>query len=150
MELRGLVLEEVIRVYEAYVEDFRRRDKDRKPFEGVFGFHGGPQDYPCHEKFMQDLGEKLKELQSRPIDPVEVAEILRFIYCVAPVRWESEATVYWMLLAAHSLTLELIPKLDTAGARTLYDEYMKQYPRRKRLPVQVKVLDALKRQTKGK
>lgn len=145
-----MILEEVIRIYEAYLEDFRRREKDRKPFDGVFGFHGGPQDYPCHEKFMQDLGEKLKELESREMDPVETSEILRFIYCVAPIRWESEATVYWMLLAAHSLTLELIPMLDAAGARALYDEYGKQFPRRKRLPVQVKVIDGLKKRMKGK
>lgn len=145
-----MMLEEVIRIYEAYLEDFRRQGKDRKPFDGVFGFRGGPQDYPCHEKFMQDLGEKLKELQSRSMDPVEAGEILRFIYCIAPVRWESEATVYWMLLAAHSLTLELIQELDAAGAQALYDEYGAQYPRRMRLPVQVKVLDALKRRMKRK
>ena len=88
-----MLLEEVIRVYEAYVEDFRRRDKDRKPFDGVFGLPGGPQNYPCHETFMQTLGEKLKELQSRPMDAAELAEILRFIYCIAPPRWESETTI---------------------------------------------------------
>ena len=145
-----MMLEEVIRVYEAYVEDFRRRDKDRKPFDGVFGLRGGPQDYPCHEQFTQNLEDKLKELQSQSMDPVEMAEILRFIYCVAPVRWESETAVYWMMLAVHGLTLELIPEMDPAMARTLYDEYRKQFPRRLRLPVQVKVVDALKKRMKGK
>ena len=57
-----MMLEEIVRLYEAYLEEFRRQKKDRKLFDGVFGFRGGPQDYPCHEKFIQDLDGKLKEL----------------------------------------------------------------------------------------
>ena len=144
-----MMLEEIVRLYEAYLEEFRRQKKDRKLFDGVFGFRGGPQDYPCHEKFIQDLDGKLKELRSQNPGPAQTAEILRFIYCEAPARWESESTVYWMILAAHSLTPDLIDCLDAPNAQALYDEYQKQYPRRQRLPIQTKILNALKGRSKA-
>lgn len=143
------ILKEIARLYEAYLEEFYRQKKGHKAFEGMFGFGTGPQDYPCHEKFIQDLDRLLKSLLSRSPASQETEEVLRYIYCEAPARWESEPTVYWMLLAAHSLTPDLIGCLDASGARALYDEYQKRYPRRRRLPVQDKVLKALKERSKG-
>lgn len=142
------VLEKVVRLYEAYLEEFYQQKKGRRPFDGIFGFGSGPQDYPCHEKFIQNLDQQLKSLLSQPPASQEAEEVLRYIYCEAPARWESESTVYWMLLAAHSLTPDLIDRLDTSGAQALYDEYQKQYPRRQRLPVQIKILNALKERSK--
>ena len=144
------MVEEVVRLYEAYLEEFHRQKMERKAFGGVFGLRGGPQDLPCHEKFMQDLGQMLQPLPSQAPDSREVEDILRFIYCTAPARWESELTVYWMLLAAHSLTPDLIGCLDANGARALYGEYEKQYPRRQRLPVQTQILNALKGRSEAK
>ena len=142
-------VEAVARIYEAYAEEFYRQKKNHKPLDGIFGFGTGPQDYACHETFIQDLDRQLKSLLSQPPSPQEAEEILRYIYCGGPARWESEPTVYWMLLAAHSLTPDLIGCLDAPGARALYDEYQGRYPRRKRLPVQVKVLKSLKERSKA-
>lgn len=143
------ILEDVVRLYEAYLEEFYRQKKGHRPFDGIFGFGTGPQDYPCHEKFIHDLDRQLKSLLSRPPAPHEAGEVLRYIYCGAPERWEAESTVYWMLLAAHSLTPELIGCLDAPGAQALYDEYRNRYPRRRRLPVQDKILGALKERAKA-
>lgn len=143
-------LEEIVGIYEAYVEEFYRQRKGHKPLDGIFGFGTGPQDYPCHEAFIQELDRQLKSLLSQPPGPRETEEILRYIYCEAPTRWEAESTVYWMLLAAHSLTTDLIGRLNASGARALYDRYQKQYPRRKRLPVHDKILNALKERSKEK
>lgn len=145
-----MMQEEIIRLYEAYIKEFQQQDKTRKPFEGVFGFRGGPQDYPCHEKFMQDLDEALKRQQSQNPSSIQTAGVLRYIYCEAPVRWESEGTAYWMLIAAQSLTLEMIANLGAADAQALCGEYEKQYPRRQRLPVQDKILKALKARSKAR
>lgn len=142
------VLEEIVRIYEAYVEEFYRQKKGHKPLDGIFGFGTGPQDYPCHEAFIQDLDRQLKSLLSQSPAPREAGEVLGYIYCEAPARWEAESTVYWMLLAAHSLTPDLIGCLDAPGAQALHDKYRKQYPRRKRLPVQDKILNALKERSK--
>lgn len=144
------MLDEIARIYEAYVEEFYRQKKGHKPLDGIFGFGTGPQDYPCHETFIQDLDRQIKSLLSQSPGPREAEEILRYIYCGAPARWEAESTVYWMLLAAHSLTPDLIGRLDASGAQALYDEYRKRYPRRKRLPIQVKLLNALKERSQAK
>jgi len=139
-------LDDITRIYEAYLEEFHRKMKSRKAFDGVLGFRGRPQDFPCHEQFMQNLGEALKNLASQNPEPALAADVLRYVYCTAPAQWESESTVYWMLLAAHSLTLDLIASLDVPGAQALFDAYQKQFPRRQRLPIQIKVLNALKAQ----
>lgn len=144
------MLEEVVRIYEAYLEEFYQQKKSRGPFDGIFGLRGGPQDYPCHEKFIQDLDRQLKSLLSQSPAPHETEEVLWYIYCEAPARWEREPTVYYMLLAAHSLTPDLTGCLDASGAQALYDAYQKQYPRRRRLPVQIKILDALKGRSEAK
>jgi len=143
------MLDEIVGIYEAYSEDFHRRIKKRKAFDGVFGFRGSPQNYPCHEEFIQNLGRALKDFASRSPDSAQAAEVLRYIYCTAPACCEAESTVYWMLLAAHSLTFELIASLDASGAQALYSEYEAQYPRRTRLPVQIKVLKALAERAKA-
>ena len=142
------MLEEVVSLYEAYLEEFRRLERERKPFEGAFGSGGGPRDYPCHEKFAQDLDRLLKGLEVREITSGQAGQVLRYICCTAPVRWESESAVYWMLLAAQGLTVGLIQRLDAEDARTLYGEYRQLYPRRRRLPVQGRVLSALKDRAK--
>ena len=142
------MLEEVVSLYEAYLEEFRRLERERKPFEGTFGFGGGPRDYPCHEKFAQDLERLLKDLEARELTSGQAEQALRYICCTAPARWESESAVYWMLLAVQGLTVGLIERLDAEDARALYGEYRQFYPRRKRLPVQNQVLSVLKDRAK--
>ena len=144
------VLEEVTGLYEAYLDEFHRLEQDRKPLEGAFGFGGGPEDYPCHEKFAEDLKKLLEELTGRNPASEEAAEVLRYIYCGAPSRWEAETTVYWMLLAVQGSTLGLIEQLNAADAGALYDTYRDFYPRRQRLPVQGKVLAALRAHSRAK
>lgn len=144
------VLEEVTSLYEAYLDEFHRLEQDRKPFEGAFGFGGGPKDYPCHEKFAQDLEKLLYDLTAQGPTSGQAAEVLRYIYCGAPSRWGAETTVYWMLLAVQGSTLGLIERLNAADAGTLYDTYRDLYPRRQRLPVQGKVLAALRARSRTK
>ena len=55
------MLEEVISLYEAYLEEFYQLERKRKPMEGAFGFGGGPKNYPCHDRFAGDLEQLLQE-----------------------------------------------------------------------------------------
>ena len=144
------VLEEITSLYEAYLDEFHRLERDSKPFEGAFGFGGGPKDHPCHEKFAQDLEKLLYDLTAQEPSSGEAAEVLRYIYCGAPSRWETEATVYWMLLAVQGYTLGLIERLNAADAGALYDTYRDLYPRRQQLPVQSKVFAALRARSRAK
>lgn len=137
------MLEEIAGLYEAYVDEFHRLERYRRPLEGAFGLGGGPQNYPCHETFARDLEELLGRFAAQAPSSDQVGPALRYVYFTAPDRWKLESAVYWMLLAVQGLTLELIPLLDSTEAEMLYKAYQDAYPRRQRLPVQTKVSAAL-------
>ena len=137
--------EELESLYEAYLSEFRRMERERRPFEGAFGLGGGPQSYPCHSKFAEDLERLLRDFAARTPSSGQVGQALNYIYFTAPARWRAEPAVDWMLIAVHGLTLELIPLLDAEDAQPLCRNYQSLYPRRSRLPVQTKLLAALQK-----
>ncbi len=141
--------EQLEALYEAYLNEFRRMEQGRRPFEGVFGLGGGPQSYPCHSKFAEDLERLLKDFAAQAPSSGQVGQVLSYIYFTAPVRWKAEPAVDWMLLAVHGLTQELIPLLDAGDAQPLRDTYQDVYPRRSRLPVQTKLFAALQKRCKA-
>lgn len=143
------MLAAVISLYEAYLDEFHRLEQKRRSMEGAFGIGNGPQNHPCHEKFAQDLEQMLKDLSAQAPSSEQASQVLRYIYCTAPVRWESETAAYWMMLAVQGLTGELIERLDTSTAKALCEEYQHLYPRYQRLPVQNRIFSALQSQTKG-
>ena len=57
-------------------------------------------------------------------------------------------SVYWMLIAVQGLSLDLIGGLVPADAAALCMGFGNRYPRRERLPVQNKILSALKKQSR--
>lgn len=144
------MLEEVVSLYQAYLDEFRRLEQNRKPLEGAFGLGGGPKNDPCHEKFIQDLERLLENLTAQAPTPEQAGQVLEYIFCTAPARWESKPAVYWTLLAAQGSAMGLIEQLDSAAAKALYDAYKSFYPRHQRFPVQNKVLAALQEQYKAK
>ena len=129
-------------LYEAYYEKCASLEQDRKPFAGVFGLSKGPADDPCHDRFAQDIAELLEEFRSEKPDSGEIRELLRFIY-EAPLGHAEPRFAYWMLLAVHGLSLELIEGLDAEDAAGLRAWYAEAYPKRQRVPVQNKLLKAL-------
>ena len=138
-------LEDVQGLYEAYQDQARALERASKPWERLFGLVGGPQSHPCHEQFIQSLEQTLRAAADRPLPAVEAAALLDYIYFPAPARRRSQDSSCWMRVAVHGLTLDLIPLLRPEDARALRGRYQGDYPRRSRLPVQEKVLDALKR-----
>ncbi len=139
------MLEKLEALYEGYLNEFRRLEQGRRPFEGAFGLGGGPQSYPCHDKFAGDLERLLQEFAAQAPSSGQVGQALDYIYFTAPVRWKAEPAVDQMLLAVQSLTTGLIEYLDASTAEALYEKYQSFYPRRQRFPVQDKILAAFKR-----
>lgn len=122
------MLEEIVSLYEAYLEEFRRLERNRRPMEGVFGIGNGPQNYPCHGKFAQDLERMLKDLSAQALSFEQAGQVLRYIYCTAPVRWESVTTVYWMLLAVHGLTGKVQAEKEIAAKHDMIAEAACSWP----------------------
>lgn len=138
------LLEELQGLYQAYREQFQQQERARKPLSGVFGLGAGPGDAPCHQQFSQELERLLEDAAARGLPSGEIRQALEFIYRdPQELRGSRENAVYWMLLAAHRLTLPLAAQLDPADAGALYEAYQRDYPRRNRLPAQKEVSAAL-------
>lgn len=131
-------LEEIQNVYQTYLEEAWAAEETRKPGEGIFGFGKRPSDDPCHERFCQRLKETLGEAER------DLPEILAYIYR-APLEHPEPKSAYWMLVAAHGFTLDLIPRLSREEAAALGKEFQKHYRRWERTPVQEQVLSALQK-----
>ena len=144
------MLAEVEAHYQSYLDEFHRLERKRNPMEGALGFGVGPRNYPCHEKFAEDLEELLTRFEAQSPASEEVGQVLNYIYFTAPARWNSVPAVDSMLIGVHGLTLGLIPLLSPSDARPLYDAYQAAYPRRHRLPVQKKLLAELERRYQGR
>ena len=139
------LLDAVRRLYEDYEAKFQAQDQKRKPLEGAFGLGGGPGSYPCHEEFAQRLKELLHGPGTESLDPERTRQLLEYI-CFAPAkRPGGQDAVYWMKLAIHGLTIDLLPRLEPEDAKALYAAYQNAYPRRNRLPAQETLLAALKK-----
>lgn len=136
-------LEEIRRLYEIYLGQVRQAEQARRPFDGYMGFGPKLGDAPCHGQFARDLEALLKELALQDPEPGQAREMLEFIYR-APQQHQEPRAVYWMLLAVHALTAELIGQLDRENAQGLLEEYKGLYGQRGQPPAQKKVLSTLK------
>ncbi len=130
-------------LYESYLKEAALAEYNRKPGAGIFGLKGGPADDPCHDRFAEALRLFYDELTAQKADSGTVRELMEYA-CAAPLRFREPRTAYWMLLAVQGLTQPLIGLLSAQDARTLAELYEKSYKRRERLPVQIKLIKALR------
>lgn len=141
------MLKKIQELYEGYAAEFQQREQKRRVGAGLFGLTDGPRNYACHEQFSKDLEQLLREAEeSAPPEQVEV--ILEYVYFAPKAREEKQDAVYWMLTAVHGMTEGLAGRLDPAVAARLLERYGEAYPRREQLPVQKKVVSALKKRKK--
>lgn len=136
-------LADIRALYEAYIETVTALERERKPFEGLFGMKGGPKDDPCHGRFSEELRTMLEELAAQEPASETLREVLSYIY-TCPREHPEPKSAYWMLEAAHGLALPLIERLTPADAEALRARYARDYPRWQRLPVQQQTYAALK------
>ena len=139
------MLEQIRELYEGYFAEFQRLEQGRQAGAGMFGLTNGPRNYPCHEQFAKDLERLLRETEET-LSPDQAEELLEYIL-FAPQSRERDA-VYWMLTAVHGMTEGPAGRLDPAAAARLLERYEAVYPRRERLPVQMKAVSVLKKQAK--
>ena len=128
---------------EAYVEEVRLLERNRKPGEGIFGLKGGPGDNPCHDRFAETLHGFYEEFASQKPDSAAVRALMEFS-CTAPLEKGVPRTAYWMLIAVQSLTQPLIALLDAPDAGALAELWEKSFRRRERMPAQLKLIKALR------
>lgn len=140
-------LDDIKALYAAYMEEADKAERERKPWDGAFGMGKKASDDPCHTRFAENLDSLLLKAADEKPESGHIRKMLDFIYS-APDEGTQPRSVYWMLIAVHGLTAKLIYQLAPGDAAELCSRYEAKYPRRERLPVQKKVLAALKQTRK--
>lgn len=130
-------------IYDSYFEKALAAEKNRKPTDGMFGIGKKPGDDPCHAEFAAELETAIRAYRDAEPSSPEVRGLLEYMYQI-PKSHEDPKSIYWMLIAVHGLTAELIPLLNAQDADALKTCYAAAYKRWERLPVQQQILRALK------
>lgn len=133
--LRGL--------YERYLREVEQLELNRKPGAGYFGIKGGVADDPCHERFAEALRGFYTDFAAGEPSSAAARELMACA-CTLPKEAETPRAAFWMLLAVQGLTLPLVGLLDASDAAALCALYESTYRRSERLPVQIKLIKALK------
>lgn len=138
-------MENLQTLYDNYVSLVCKLMRERKLGEGIFGSKGGPKDHPCHDRFANDLRAYLDELRSRGPQSAAVKGTLEWIYR-APKRYSEPQLAYWMMVAVHSLTFDVIELLSAEDADDLLKVYSEEFKRWELMPVQKQLIKKLKEQ----
>lgn len=133
-------LNQLLREYDG---EIRSLQKNRRFFDGLFGMGGSAANAPCHDRLDRAVEELCGRAAEETAEAPERAELVREIL-QAQGRWQGPEYARLMLAALQRHTLGLIPLLEAGNRATLLAWYEKEYPRRKRLPVQDQILKALK------
>ena len=131
--------------YAAYRDQVAALQRSAPPFAGLFGLGSGPKDDPCHRRFLSEIAQCTEAWAQEEMEPDEAAAVVGFILQVQ-TQDEPRGLCYWTAMAAHSACLALIPKLEAQDASALAARYAHDVKRRERMPLQERVLAALRAQ----
>ena len=140
-------LEKIQQLYRDYILQAEELEKNKRPTDGMFGLTRKPADDVCHEQFIQHLNALMAEFRLEGIASDQLRDVLEMVFFAAQTHREP-ASIYWMLIAAHSATPDMIPLLNREDAKALYDQYCRVYKRGTRLPVQKKLVKELEKAMK--
>ena len=137
-------MQELKDLYEAYRKESDEVYANAKLGAGLFGLGAGPKDDPCHMNFLKHLHQKVDEMTHKPVSAEEAFLAAHWILCA---QGENEqARDYWVLLAAHTEVLQLVPLLTPEDSGRLAREYAKSFPKARRLPAMNQLLSELQKQ----
>lgn len=133
-------------IYEGYLADTIRLEKNRSLSDGLMGF-GKRLDFDaCHDAFAEQIEKCIREGAAKSPSSTEVFELLDFMFKV-PQENRSNKLAYWMLLAIQKHGEVLFPFLKLEEAEKLFKLYSEIYPRNTMLPVQKEIIKALQTQS---
>ena len=138
---------QVQHLYNTYMEQAEEAEKNTPFASGIFGLGKRASDDPCHDRFIQNLTALMAQFKEEGIDSAALREVLAFVF-QAHAEYQVPASTHWMLIAAHSTTLDVIPLLNREDAAALCAQYEKAFKRRERMPVQTKIVKLLNKAMK--
>lgn len=137
-----ICLTDIQELYLQYLDAAIHAEQERRVTDGMFGIGKKASDDPCHTAFPEQLESMLHQFAAQKPDSEAVTGVLSYIYQI-PVLHREPQSAFWMLIAVHGLSKELIPCLNKQDAAALCKEYCKTYRKWERLPVQKEVIRQL-------
>lgn len=137
-------LQQLEEIYQEYEEKLEEAEKKAGLFSGAFGMGDDPRTDACNQIFYDRLGSWAREFRDSQPDSQEAARGVDFIL-EYPFRHRESGT-YWICYAAQQHAMTLISLLEKQEAGALAKRFARLYPKRERLPVQRKILEALEEQ----
>ncbi len=138
-------LNQIQRHTNRYLSEIQKVMQSLRPGDGLFGLGNDPKRAPCHVEFYQAVEQTVKETDVEVLSPAELNRLVSALLQLEAQHPGQLEMVSLMLQSVQGLALPLIPRLSQEDAGALYRWFETQYPRRKRMPNQIKVLKALKR-----
>ena len=133
---------------ERYQNAMDRLEAGLRPGDGIQGFGNDPKRSPYHMDFYNEMGQLVARLAQGEWPAEEAGETVEFLLTMSE-KFGRRLT-FPMMEAAQGHVLPLVPLLEPEQAEQLARSHAIRYPRRKRLPIQDKVLAALEKRAKGR
>ena len=133
---------------ERYERAMERVADGLRPGDGLLGFGNDPKRSPYHMEFYNQVGEAAARLARGEWPAEEAEETVEFLLTMGE-KYGCRLTQP-MMEAVQGHVLPLVPLLTSVQAERLSRSYGLRYPRRRRLPVQKKVFQALERRANGR
>ena len=110
---------------------------------GVFGLNKGAANDPGHEKFYLEIKAAVEAVCEEHPDSKTAGEIADVLFS-ARYHYDQEPVSPYMFIAVEGAASELIPYLSREKVTEIYRQYKADNPKSQCVPVQKKVLKALK------
>ncbi|MDK2812965.1 MAG: hypothetical protein PWQ08_220 [Clostridiales bacterium] len=144
-----ILLEKLPALIQGYLTEVEQQAAKRGPTDGLLGFGDALRNDGCHDRFADALQALVEQMVSAPVSATQAAVALRYL-CEAPLQCPDNtpqtACARWMLEAAQTLALPLVPLLQPVDAAQLFQWYRSVYPRSRQLPAEKKLARALRQQ----
>ena len=138
-------LSELKAIYDAYGEALAQAHRKSSIFSGFFGQRSAddPRSHPCNRDFYEKTGDWISRFAASAVDEQRMLEVSRFVLNAA-VNNEGRPT-YWYFLVSQEYITALVPRMMPESCADLAAEYDRNYPKRRRLPIQDRVYEQLSR-----
>lgn len=133
---------ELAEIYAEYDRAYEKAVAAAPVTGGLLGMGDSPKNAACHEIFYERAGAWAEGFAAADPSPEAAAQALELILKAADLR-RGQGT-YWYCYAAQGYGEALTDRVDPAAAAALLDWYEGAYPAIDRLPVQKRLVKALK------
>ena len=140
-------MEQLIEIYERYIETAETVWEERPIWDGAFGICASTKDHPCHLEFYKNV-ERWVENFLKNAPARETAE-QAIAYVLQTSQAQKGKLSYWPMYAVHGLMRPLVDFISPRCAGEMRQWYDENLPRKDRMPVHKDLYKKLKKREKA-